>query len=81
LVKFNSVEFVHPADYVAYLERLGFTGSSISGGEPLMTPERSIAFIRAIKDRFGPAMHVWLYTNGTLATTDILMELRDAGLR
>ena len=76
----NSVEFVHPADYVAYLERLGFTGSSISGGEPLMTPERSIAFIRAIKDRFGPTMHVWLYTNGTLATTDILMELRDAGL-
>jgi len=76
----NSVEFVHPADYVAYLERLGFNGSSISGGEPLMTPERSIAFIRAIKDRFGPTMHVWLYTNGTLATTDILMELRDAGL-
>lgn len=76
----NSVEFVRPADYVAYLERLGFTGSSLSGGEPLMTPERSIAFIRAIKDRFGPNMHVWLYTNGALATTDILMKLRDAGL-
>lgn len=45
-----------------------------------MTPERSIAFVRAIKDRFGPNMHVWLYTNGTLATTDILMKLRDAGL-
>lgn len=76
----NSVEFVQPADYVAYLERLGFTGSSISGGEPLMTPKRSIAFVRAIKDRFGSAMHVWLYTNGTLATMDLLMELRDAGL-
>lgn len=76
----NSVEFVHPADYVAYLERFGFTGASISGGEPLLTPERSLAFVRAIKDRFGSAMHVWLYTNGTLATIDILTQLRDAGL-
>lgn len=76
----NSVEFVHPADYVAYLERFGFTGASISGGEPLLTPERSLAFVRAIKDRFGSAMHVWLYTNGTLATVDILTQLRDAGL-
>ncbi len=25
-------------------------------------------------------MHVWLYTNGTLATVDILTQLRDAGL-
>jgi pyruvate formate-lyase activating enzyme-like uncharacterized protein len=76
----NSVEFAHPADYVAYLERFGFTGASISGGEPLLTPERTLSFVRAIKDHFGSAMHVWLYTNGTLATVDILTQLRDAGL-
>ncbi len=76
----NSVEFAHPAEYVAYLERFGFTGASISGGEPLLTPERSLAFVRAIKDHFGSAIHVWLYTNGTLATVDILTQLRDAGL-
>ncbi len=76
----NSVEFAQPADYVAYLERFGFTGASISGGEPLLTLERSLSFVRAIKHRFGSAMHVWLYTNGTLATVDILTQLRDAGL-
>ncbi len=76
----NSVEFAEPSDYVTYLERFGFTGASISGGEPLLTPERSLAFVRAIKDYFGSAMHVWLYTNGTLATVDILTQLRDAGL-
>ncbi|MFT5700392.1 MAG: pyruvate formate-lyase activating enzyme-like uncharacterized protein [Desulforhopalus sp.] len=76
----NSVEFAEPSDYVTYLERFGFTGASISGGEPLLTPKRSLAFVRAIKDYFGSAMHVWLYTNGTLATIDILTQLRDAGL-
>lgn len=76
----NSVEFAQPADYVAYLERFCFTGASISGGEPLLTLERSLSFVRAIKNRFGSAMHVWLYTNGTLATVDILTQLRDAGL-
>lgn len=76
----NSVEFVHPADYVTYLERFGFTGASISGGEPLLMPERSLDFVKAIKNRFGSTMHVWLYTNGTLATTDILTALRDVGL-
>ena len=76
----NTVEFRTPADYVAYLERFGFTGASISGGEPLLTPRRTFAFVRAVKRRFGAAMHLWLYTNGTLADAEILGELRDAGL-
>ena len=76
----NTVDFRTPADYVAYLERFGFSGASISGGEPLLTPQRSLAFVAAIKRRFGAAMHVWLYTNGTLLTADLAAQLRDAGL-
>jgi len=76
----NTVTFRHPADYVAYLERFGFSGASISGGEPLLTPNRSLGFIAAIKRRFGAGMHLWLYTNGTLASEDLLLQLRDAGL-
>ncbi len=76
----NTVEFRTPADYVAYLERFGFTGASISGGEPLLTPGRSLAFVAAIKKHFGAAMHVWLYTNGTLVDDENLRRLRDAGL-
>ena len=76
----NTVEFRTPADYVAYLERFGFSGASISGGEPLLTPRRTLAFVSAVKRRFGAAMHLWLYTNGTLADAGILAELRDAGL-
>lgn len=76
----NTVEFRTPADYVGYLDRFGFRGASISGGEPLMNPKRSLAFVRAIKKHFGDRMHVWLYTNGTLANDEILRQLGDAGL-
>jgi len=76
----NTVEFRTPADYVAYLETFGFTGASISGGEPLLTPQRSLAFVTAIKRHFGTAMHVWLYTNGLLFDEAMAARLRDAGL-
>lgn len=76
----NTVEFRTPSDYVGYLERFGFRGASVSGGEPLLNFKRSLAYVRAIKKHFGDRMHVWLYTNGTLANGDVLRQLRDAGL-
>ncbi|MEZ4483312.1 MAG: radical SAM protein [Syntrophotaleaceae bacterium] len=76
----NAVDFRTPADYVGYLERFGFRGASISGGEPLLSPKRSLAYVRAVKKHFGDAMHVWLYTNGTLADGELLRQLADAGL-
>jgi len=76
----NSVQFRHPDDYVAYLERFGFTGASLSGGEPLLTPGRSLGYLRAVKKRFADKMHCWLYTNGTLLTAELLGRLRDEGL-
>lgn len=76
----NTVTFRHPADYVRYLERLDFTGASISGGEPLLTPNRSLGFLSAVKRHFGSNMHTWLYTNGTLLNRELLQRLCDAGL-
>ena len=76
----NSVAFPTPAQYVAYLQRFGFCGASISGGEPLLNPNQSLDYVREIKKQFGSAMHVWLYTNGTLANTELLRQLADAGL-
>lgn len=76
----NAVEFRTPADYVAYLERFGFRGVSLSGGEPLLTPGRTFGFLRAVKQRFGDQVHLWLYTNGTLLTRELVRELAAAGL-
>ena len=76
----NTLSFRRPLDYVAYLERFGFKGMSISGGEPLLTPGRTLAFIAAARAHFGEGLHIWLYTNGTLVDREILRRLRDAGL-
>ncbi|MDO3378649.1 radical SAM protein [Geoalkalibacter halelectricus] len=76
----NSLEFDSPEDYADYIAAFGFTGVSFSGGEPLLTPERTLSYLRAVKKRFGAAVHTWLYTNGTLVASDILGQLRDAGL-
>ncbi len=76
----NTVEFTHPRDYIDYLEYFHFQGASISGGEPLLRPEKTLLFITKIKNHFGDRLHMGLYTNGILATEGRLKELRKAGL-
>ncbi|PKN13848.1 MAG: radical SAM protein [Deltaproteobacteria bacterium HGW-Deltaproteobacteria-4] len=76
----NNLDFPKTDDYVDYLARFGFTGASISGGEPLLVLEKSLQYLRAIRRRLGDGVHLWLYTNGTLLTRDIARRLRDAGL-
>ncbi len=75
----NSLRFPQSADYVDYVGKFGFRGVSISGGEPLLTLEKTLQFIAAVKKRHG-GVHLWLYTNGTLVTRERLQRLRDAGL-
>jgi pyruvate formate-lyase activating enzyme-like uncharacterized protein len=76
----NNLDFPNVDDYVDYLARFGFSGASISGGEPLLVLEKSLQYLRAIRRRLGDSVHLWLYTNATLLTTDIAKRLRDAGL-
>jgi len=76
----STLTFTSPADYADYLEEFGFTGASISGGEPLLTFDKTVSFVKHIKDRFGGGIYLWLYTNGTLATEDKFRKLADAGL-
>ncbi len=76
----NNVTFRSPADYVAYLEQFNFSGMSLSGGEPTLTPGRCVAFLNAAKKKLGGSLHTWLYTNGSLIDRDLLLRLRDAGL-
>lgn len=76
----NGLAFTSPEDYAAYVASLGFNGVSISGGEPLMTPDLTLAYLSAVRRRCGENIHLWLYTNGTLLTADLCSRLRDAGL-
>ncbi len=76
----NTLTFRRPEEYVDYLECFGFTGASISGGEPFMTFDKTLPFAAEIKRRFQDRVYLWLYTNGILASSDRLAQLRDAGL-
>jgi pyruvate formate-lyase activating enzyme-like uncharacterized protein len=76
----NGLVFNNPDDYAEYVAKMGFRGVSISGGEPLMTPELTLSYVNAVRRRCGDTVHLWLYTNGTLLTADLCSRLRDAGL-
>ncbi len=76
----NRISFEKSRDYVDYARHFDFRGISISGGEPLLTFERSLHYIEAVRRKLGETLYIWLYTNGTLVTVDRLKKLRDAGL-
>jgi len=76
----NGIRFTNPQDYGDYIERFKIRGVSLSGGEPLMTFDRTLHFLSRIKKRFGANVYLWLYTNGILATPEKLRTLKDAGL-
>jgi pyruvate formate-lyase activating enzyme-like uncharacterized protein len=76
----NGIPFSSAFDYAEYLAALGFTGASLSGGEPLLTVDRTLEYLKAIRKRCGDGIHIWLYTNGALLTSEVCKRLRDAGL-
>lgn len=79
----NGIPFATPDDYAEYVSLFGFTGASISGGEPLLTLDRTLAYLTAVRRRCGDSVHLWMYTNGTLLTQEIAgrQQLSPAGFR
>ena len=76
----NRIAFKRPGDYAAYVARFNFGGVSISGGEPLLTIDRSLKYLNGIRRELGDHIHLWLYTNGTRLTAEAVAALKDAGL-
>lgn len=72
--------FEKPSAYVDYINRFGFKGVSFSGGEPLLFFDRTLEFLRQVKLNCPKVEHVWIYTNGILASDDKLKALGEAGL-
>jgi len=76
----QTIQFADPEDYVDYIGKFGFKGVSMSGGEPLLSFNRTIRFISAVKENFGSDIHLWIYTNGKLVTREKLQALKQAGV-
>lgn len=68
-----------PSEAPAIVERFGLRSVGLSGGEPLLFPERVLAILKALKAMKNPP-RVDLYTNGDRADEKILRRLKDAGL-
>ena len=54
------------------------TGTGITGGDPLVSMDRTLSAIRMLKERFGPGHHIHLYTS--IVDLGRSKELCDAGL-
>lgn len=72
-------------DVVAELKELAAGGLQVShlavtGGEPLLHPQETVAFCRAARERF-PEAHTRLYTAGDHVDREILGRLQEAGLQ
>ncbi|WP_457741693.1 radical SAM protein [Thermococcus sp.] len=55
-------------------------GAGVTGGDPMARLDRTVSYIRALKEAFGEDFHIHLYTTGALATKKSLEKLYDAGL-
>ena len=72
--------FEKPDQYVAYINKFNFKGVSFSGGEPLLVFDRTLEFIRQVRQHCDPELYIWMYTNGILASEEKLKLLGEAGL-
>ena len=55
-------------------------GTGITGGDPILRPNRTIRYIKLLKNFFGKDHHIHLYTNGRQVNGDILRRLKETGL-
>ena len=72
--------FDEPEAYADYITEFGFRGVAFSGGEPLLVPDRTEAYIRAVRKSCNPDIYMWMYTNGILASETLFKRFADAGI-
>ena len=76
----NTIVFENPETYANFVSRFQIKGVGFSGGEPLLTFDRLLAYLEALKTRVDQPVYTWMYTNGILANRENLAILRSCGL-
>jgi uncharacterized protein len=76
----SSISFPEPSDYIEYIKKFNIKGVSISGGEPLITFDKSLRFVKEVRKALGQEVYIWLYTNGLLLDSEKADKLSEAGL-
>jgi pyruvate formate-lyase activating enzyme-like uncharacterized protein len=68
------------ADVLEEAHLMGALGTGITGGDPLLLPERTLRFLGLIRSEVGTDHHVHLYTARARIGVGLLSSLRDEGL-
>jgi pyruvate formate-lyase activating enzyme-like uncharacterized protein len=55
-------------------------GTGLTGGDPMIVPDRTLGLLSMLKSEFGGDHHVHLYTAKSRLSTSILTKLHEAGL-
>lgn len=76
----NELSVTGDSDIILEANLMSANGVGITGGEPLLFPQRVNHYIRLLKESFGQKFHVHLYTNGLFLTEKLLSQLIEAGL-
>ncbi len=76
----NEREVKDFAEVIKEAEAMNAKGAGITGGDPLHKLERTVEYIRKLKEKFGQEFHIHLYTSLNLVTAENLKKLHGAGL-
>ncbi len=79
----NEIHVRSDEDIIKEVELCQSRGVGVTGGDPLVRLERTLHYIKLLKDTFGRSFHIHLYTYGILNEEkfrDALSKLEDAGL-
>lgn len=80
LVMINERIVSDPSDVLDEVRLSSSLGVGITGGEPLLVPDRISSYVRLLKDTFGRSFHVHIYTNSLAMDERVLSTLYDAGV-
>lgn len=76
----QGLDFNNPYDYAQYINYFGFKGVSFSGGEPLLYFDRTLEYLKVLRQKCNSNLYIWMYTNGILADKSKLLALANENL-
>ncbi|MCS7102472.1 MAG: radical SAM protein [Candidatus Korarchaeum sp.] len=80
LIMVNERVVSNPSDVLDEVKLSSSLGIGITGGEPLLFPDRVSSYVKLLKEAFGKSFHVHIYTNSLLVDERNLSTLYDAGV-
>ena len=76
----DEVEVSSDLEVILEAKAISAQGAGLTGGDPLLTPKKTLHYIKLLKEFFGKNFHIHLYTAGGNASKELLLQLKRQGL-